>query len=314
MPEDQETWEDKFLMFATAKGGVRRNKLSVFGSIRSNGLIAMKLEEKDDELISVRVCDEEQDILLSTNDGRAIRFKVTDVRCFNSRNSTGVRGIRLDTNKNKVISMSILNHIEASSDERTDYLKYRNAEKRGENPSLDDYENLNQDKYEEMLEKDQTLLVTTTKGYGMKASIHGYRITNRGGKGISNMQVDDRNGEIVSSFIVEEDSQIILVTNNGQMIRTAVDTIRQTSRNSKGVKVFTIKDKENVISVAHIPNNEEEELCACGCNPEECECPPTCECGCNSPKVDDEKTVEVMSDEIVVDEVAEVSAEEEKSE
>jgi len=259
LPEDKDEWAGKFLMFVTKKGGARRNTLESFSNIRSNGLIAMKLEEKDDELISVRMCDEDQDILLSTKKGRAIRFKASDIRCFSSRNSTGVRGIKL-ADDDEVISMSVLNHTEATPDERSAYLKFNNAVRRGEEPNLADF-GLSEDKFAELSEKEQQLLVISSNGYGMKASIHDYRITNRGGKGISNMEVDERNGDTVSSFIVEEDSQIMLVTDAGQMIRTKVDTIRQTSRNSKGVKVFTVSDKESVISVAHIPCKEEDDLC-----------------------------------------------------
>lgn len=302
LPEDKETWEDKYLMFATAKGGVRRNTLASFSNIRSNGLIAMKLEEKDDELISVRVCDENQDILLSSNNGRAIRFKATDIRCFSSRNSTGVRGFRIGE-EDKVISMSVLNHVEATSEERRDYLKFQNAVKRGEEPNVADYEFLTEERLEYLQEKEQQLLVISSNGYGMKSSTHDYRLTNRGGKGIGNMEVNDRNGDIVSSFIVEDESQIMLVTDSGQMIRTKVDSVRQTSRNSKGVKVFTVKDKESVISVAHIPHSEDEELCSCGCKPEECECPADCECGCNAPK---EETTEVTG---VVDATVETTEE-----
>ncbi|MCV6599629.1 MAG: DNA gyrase subunit A [Alphaproteobacteria bacterium] len=292
LPEDKEEWKDKYLMFATAKGGVRRNTLESFSKIRSNGLIAMKLEEKDDELISVRVCDENQDILLASNNGRAIRFKVTDIRCFSSRNSTGVRGFRIGE-QDKVISMSVLNHVDATSEERRDYIKFQNAIKRGENPNVAEFEHISEEKVEYLSETDQQLLVISSKGYGMKASIHDYRLTNRGGKGIGNMEVNERNGDIVASFIVDDNSQIMLVTDAGQMIRTKVDSVRQTSRNSKGVKVFTVKDKENVISVAHIPCNEEtDECCSCGCIPEECDCDPECDCGCNSTEDNTTSTTE----------------------
>lgn len=268
LPENEEDCKNLSIMFSTKEGNVRRNSLMDFVNVQANGKIAMKLDETD-RLINVRICCEDEDILLATRLGKCIRFPVTDVRVFVGRNSTGVRGIRLAKN-DEVISMSVLKHISATSEEREAYLKSSNAFKRAvaEEPdapaSLKSYlhENLSLERYKEMEEAEQFILSVTSTGYGKRSSSYEYRITGRGGSGIANMEMSTRNKEVVSSFPIEDDNHIMMVTDGGKLIRMPVVDIRIAGRKTQGVILFRTAENENVVSVTWLDADEgdDEEL------------------------------------------------------
>jgi DNA gyrase subunit A len=261
LPEDESSWETLDVMFATVSGYVRRNKLSDFVEVRQNGKIAMKLEEGD-SILGVEVCSENDDVLLTTAEGQAIRFPVTDVRVFKGRDSVGVRGIAL-ADGDKAISMTILRHFEATAEERSGYLKMRRAmagetgEAAGNGNGGDGDEasaaTLSEARYAEMSAAEQFVLTVSAKGYGKRTSSYEYRVTGRGGKGIVAMIVNERNGKLVASFPVEEADQIMLVTDGGQLIRCPVHDIRIAGRNTQGVTIFKTAEGEEVVSVEHIP-------------------------------------------------------------
>jgi DNA gyrase subunit A len=262
LPEDEAKWQTFDVMFATARGTVRRNKLSDFTEINRNGKIAMKLEESD-SIIGVATCLETDDVLLTTQGGQCIRFPVTDVRVFAGRNSVGVRGISL-AEGDSVISMSILGHFEAVPEERAAYMKMRRAIA-GEEAEIapGDGEELGTDapaltpeRYAAMSAAEQYVLTVSANGYGKRTSAFEYRITGRGGKGIVAMAVNERNGPIVASFPVEHDDQIMLVTAGGQIIRCGVDEIRVAGRSTQGVIVFK-GDGEKVVSVERLEESGE---------------------------------------------------------
>jgi len=267
LPEDEASWDKLDVMFATSRGTVRRNKLSDFVQVNRGGKIAMKLDEGE-HIVDVQICSENDDVLLTTAKGQCIRFPVTDVRVFKGRDSMGVRGINLASGDD-IISMAILRHVEATGEERAAYLKMRRAvtgeqmgsdadaadeaeEASGENFSL------SQERYAEMSAQEQCILTLSEKGYGKRTVSYEYRITGRGGKGITAMAVNSRNGKLVASFPVEGSDQIMLVTDGGQLIRVPVDGIRVVGRNSQGVTVFSTKDKEKVVSVEHVEGEEDE--------------------------------------------------------
>jgi len=265
LPEDEKTWGDLQLMFATRSGNVRRNALSDFENIHRSGKIAMKLDEGD-RIVDVAICRPTDDVLLTTANGQCIRFPVEDVRLFKGRDSTGVRGIRLEEG-DAVISMAILNHVEATPAERAAYLKQASAVRRGladeeevaaAEPETEAEENgeateLSPDRYAELSAKEQFILTVSQRGYGKRSSSYEYRISGRGGKGIAAMVVNERNGPLVASFPVEDTDQIMLVTDTGKLIRTAVDEVRIAGRNTQGVRIFRTDDDEKVVSVERIP-------------------------------------------------------------
>jgi DNA gyrase subunit A len=256
LPRDEKEREKKNIMFATTGGTVRRNALTDFVDVRPSGIIAMKLEAGD-AIADVDLCTESDDVLLSTAEGQCIRFPVEDVRVFAGRNSIGVRGIKLEKN-DKVISMAIIRHAEATSEERAAYLRLANAVRRGDEPEeADDEEEVNaielsQKRYAEMGAAEQFILTLTERGFGKRTSSYEYRITGRGGKGIVAMKVGKRNGRVVASFPVEESDQIMLVTNRGKLIRCPVDGIRIAGRATQGVIVFSTAEDEKVVSVERI--------------------------------------------------------------
>ncbi len=261
LPEDESSWEKLDVMFATNSGTVRRNKLSDFIEVRQNGKIAMKLEGSD-RIVGVQVCNERQDVLLTTAEGQAIRFPVTDVRVFKGRESPGVRGIKLDGD-DEVISMAILNHVEATAAERAAYVRQANAVRRGGAEAEQDLESeeggeevvaLSPERYAELGAHEQFVLTVSQKGYGKRTSAYEYRISGRGGKGIIAMTVNQRNGKLVASFPVEDSDQIMLVTDGGQLIRVPVDGISVMGRSTQGVIVFSTAEGERVVSVEHIPD------------------------------------------------------------
>jgi DNA gyrase subunit A len=268
LPEDESSWANLDVMFATTRGTVRRNKLSDFVDVRRSGIIAMKLDEGE-AIVDVQICTERDDVLLTSAGGQCIRFPVTDVRVFTGRTSMGVRGIALPDG-DRVISMSILRHAGATAEERVAYLKRASAIRRGnggegeEGPATDAEEtagaiDLGEQRYIEMSAAEQFVLTLTERGYGKRSSSYEYRVTGRGGKGIVAMDVRERDGSIrrktgrlIASFPVEEDDQIMLVTNAGQLIRTRVAGIRIASRSTQGVIVFDTAEEERVVSVERI--------------------------------------------------------------
>jgi DNA gyrase subunit A len=264
LPEDEQSWANLDVMFATTSGTVRRNKLSDFVEVRRSGMIAMKLAEGE-AIVDVQICTERDDVLLTAAGGQCIRFPVTDVRVFQGRTSMGVRGIALE-NGDKVISLSILRHVDATADERAAYLKRANAVRRGtEEDVVTDAEEvsngaieLGEQRYVEMSAVEQMVLTVTERGFGKRTSSYEYRTTGRGGKGIVAMSVTPRNGRLVASFSVEESDQIMLVTNGGQLIRCPVDGIRIAGRSTQGVIVFNTADGEHVVGVDRLTEDSEE--------------------------------------------------------
>ncbi|MCT4558441.1 MAG: DNA gyrase subunit A [Pelagimonas sp.] len=262
---DEEEWSDLQIVFGTSKGSVRRNRLSDFTNVKSNGKIAMKFEGDDENtrLIDARICSEQDDVMLVTNSGRAIRFPVTDVRVFNSRNSTGVRGVKL-SGDDEVVSMSVIRHFDATSDERASYLKMRRAmagvadEDVGEDDGNADSP-LPQERYAEMSAAENLLLTITAGGLGKLSSSHDYPVRGRGGMGVTAWEKSMRGGEIVASFPVDLEDQIMLATSTGQSIRVPVDGISFRSRSAGGVKVFNTGKGETVVSVAWIADQGEDE-------------------------------------------------------
>jgi DNA gyrase subunit A len=267
LPEDEDEWGGLHIMFATAHGTVRRNSMAAFTNIPSNGKIAIRFgageaegedneEQGDptDRLIGVELLTEEDDVLLATRNGKAIRFKSTDVREFQSRTSTGVRGVRL-LGDDQVISMSILRRVGTTQEEREAYLKC---------PPWRDREDvectLPADRVAELHENEQFILTITENGYGKRSSAYEYRRTNRGGQGITNIDTSERNGRVVASFPVRQGEQLMLVTDQGKMIRTTVGDIRVMGRNTQGVTIFRVADNEHVVSVAKIDESDEEEI------------------------------------------------------
>jgi DNA gyrase subunit A len=265
LPEDESTWGNLDVMFATTGGNVRRNKLSDFVDVRRSGIIAMKLDENE-AIVDVQICTERDDVLLTAAGGQCIRFPVTDVRVFTGRTSMGVRGIALGEG-DKVISLAILRHVETTSDERSAYLKMRRAvagESAAEEPAADAEAEettgsfqLAQERYAEMSAQEQIVLTVSVNGYGKRTSSYEYRTTGRGGKGIVAMSVNNRNGNLVASFPVEDADQIMLVTDKGQLIRCPVEGIRVAGRSTQGVIVFDTADDEHVVSVEHITEEAE---------------------------------------------------------
>jgi DNA gyrase subunit A len=276
LPEDEASWETLDVMFATASGNVRRNKLSDFVNVNRAGKIAMKLDEGD-HIVDVQICTEADDVLLTTANGQCIRFEVPEVRVFKGRDSTGVRGINLGKD-DEVISLAILKHLDATPEERATYLKDAAAQRRALNGEAEDAAETpaNGDGEEtagevelgakrlEMQLAEQFILTVSEKGYGKRSSSFEYRVTGRGGKGIVAMVVNERNGRLIASFPVEDRDQIMLVTDGGQVIRVPVDAgpgnrIRIAGRSTQGVTVFNTDASEKVVSVERIGDDGEGE-------------------------------------------------------
>ena len=270
LPSDEDSWGDLNVMFATSFGNVRRNDLSDFISINRNGKIAMKPDEGE-RIIGVETCNEADDVLLTSSSGRAIRFPVDKVRVFRSRNSTGVRGIKLDEGAS-VISLAILRGSDATPAERATYLKQAAAIRRAaageeadvEETTSDDVETteevaLSPERYAEMGANEQFILAVSENGYGKRSSAYEYRVSGRGGKGIIAMTVTERNGDLLAAFPVEETDQIMLVTDGGTLIRCPIDDIRIAGRNTQGVTIFKTEDDARVVSVAHLQETSEDD-------------------------------------------------------
>jgi DNA gyrase subunit A len=263
LPEDEAEWGGLHIMFATARGTVRRNSMDAFASIRTAGKRAMRFgdtesEDGDEEnntndrLIGVSLLTEEDDVLLATRNGKAIRFKSTDVREFQSRDSQGVRGVRL-LGDDEVISMSILRRVGTTQEEREAYLKCPPWREREDVECA-----LPPERVGELAEREQFILTVTENGYGKRSSAYEYRRTNRGGQGITNIDTSERNGNVVASFPVKPGEQLMLVTDQAKMIRTTVGDIRVMGRNTQGVTILRVGDGERVVSVAKIEETDDE--------------------------------------------------------
>jgi DNA gyrase subunit A len=263
LPEDESSWADLHVMFATTGGNVRRNKLSDFTDVRRSGIIAMKLEDGE-SIVDVQIATESDDVLLTAAGGQCIRFPVTDVRVFQGRTSMGVRGIALGAS-DRVISLAILRHMDVGAEERAAYLRRANAVRRGgieEEAGTEQEEaagtiELGERRYVEMSAAEQFVLTISENGYGKRTSSYEYRTTGRGGKGIVAMSVNNRNGKLVASFPVEDSDQIMLVTDKGQLIRCPVEDIRIAGRSTQGVIVFDTADDGHVVSVERISEEAE---------------------------------------------------------
>jgi DNA gyrase subunit A len=254
MPIDapDEEWGDLQIVFATDAGDVRRNALSDFTNVKSNGKIAMKLPEGR-SIVNVRIATEDDDFLLTTAMGKAIRFPTTDVRVFKGRDSTGVRGIKL-ADGDSVVSLAVIRHVDAGSDERTAFFKMRRALAEGETAEG----TITQERFDELAALEDWILTITSGGYGKRSSAHEYRVSGRGGQGVAAANLDRRDDTIVAAFTVAEEDQIMLATSTGQSIRCPVAGISQQGRSSSGVTVFNTKDGESVVSVAYIADSDEE--------------------------------------------------------
>jgi DNA gyrase subunit A len=271
LPEDEESWADLYVMFATASGNVRRNSLSDFTNVKANGKIAMKLDDGD-KLVRVRTCTEDDDVLLLASGGKVIRFPVTDVRVFSGRTSTGVRGIRLAPD-NEVIAMSVIRHVKVSTEMRDEFLQAVNASRR---LASSDYEGRPGDKardqelaakletpeFRKMAEDSEFILTITEDGMGKRTSAYEYRIAGRGGQGITGIELGRGKGKtskIVAAFTVVDTDQIMLVSDGGQIIRCPVDQISVVGRSSRGVTIFKTSDDERVVSVSRMRDVDDDE-------------------------------------------------------
>ncbi len=267
LPQDEAQWDGLDVMFATTRGTVRRNKLSDFTQVNRNGKIAMKLDEGE-AIVDVQMCTEEDDVLLTTANGQCIRFQIRDeVRVFKGRDSMGVRGVNL-ADGDRVISLAILRHMDATPDERAAFLKMRRAVAgeadaadapvepvdTAEEGSAD--ATISSERYAQMSAAEQEILTISERGFGKRTSSYEYRVSGRGGKGIAAMAVNARNGKLVASFPVEESDQLMLVTDGGQLIRCPVNGIRVAGRSTQGVIVFRTADDEKVVSVERITDDE----------------------------------------------------------
>ncbi len=250
LPEDEDKWGDLHVMFATANGTVRRNSMDAFANVPTAGKIAMRFEDDNpDRLIGVALLTETDDVLLATKAGKAIRFAATDVREFQSRTSTGVRGVTLGTD-DEVISLSILGGFAATPDEREAYLKAA-PWKEGEREVT-----LSPERMAEFEAAEEFILTVTANGYGKRTSAYEYRRTNRGGQGITNIVTSDRNGPVVASFPAHNGQQLMLVTDQAKLIRTTVGSIRVAGRNTQGITIFRVGANEHVVSAAKIDEDE----------------------------------------------------------
>ena len=270
LPENEAECKDMSIMFATAQGNVRRNSLMDFVNVQSNGKIAMKLDEGD-KLVNVFLCNEDNDVMLAAKNGKCIRFPVTEVRVFAGRNSTGVRGMKLAAG-DEVISMSMLKHSDATSEQRDEYLKVSSAMKHmqaeaGEDVCITPEQTgllsiLSVEQFKQMQENEEFILTVTSTGYGKRSSSYEYRVTGRGGQGIANMEMSARNKDIVCSFPIEDKHQLMMVTDGGKLIRMPVEDIRIAGRKTQGVILFRTAEDERVVSVTRLEVDEgdDEEL------------------------------------------------------
>ena len=267
LPEDEAQWDSMHIFFSTSKGNVRRNDLSDFHDIRSNGKIAIRMDE-DDKLVGVKVCNEADHVLLASRSGKCIRFPVDDVRVFKSRTSDGVRGMRL-ADGDEVVSISILGGIATTVEERYSYLKMAAAKRRalgladGEEPVATNGEEeevkevaLSDERFKELEAAEQYILTVTENGFGKRSSAYEYRTIGRGGSGIVNIITSARNGKVISSQPVAQTGQVMLMTDRATLIRCPLDDIRIAGRNTQGVTILKTGDGEKVVSVVTLPEGE----------------------------------------------------------
>ena len=256
LPEDEAEWGGLSVVFATAKGYARRNSMDAFANVPSNGKIAMKFEgeDADDKLIGVELLSADDDVLLASRNGKAIRFAADDIREFQSRASTGVRAMKL-AKGDEVISLSILGRVGTSPEEREDYLRFApwKPEKEGE-PTM------RAERIAQMAEAEQFILTVCANGYGKLSSAYGYRRTGRGGQGITNIDNIERNGPVVASFPATRSDQLMLVTDQAKLIRMPLDSLRVLGRGTAGVRLFNVGDNEHVVGAAKIDESDEEDV------------------------------------------------------
>jgi len=266
---DPESWENSSIVFITSHGTIRRNKLSDFTNVRANGKIAMKLEG-DESLVAVKMCHLDQDILLATRNGKCIRFLASDVREFTGRTSTGVRAIKLASG-DEVIAVSILNHVDFTIEERDAYIKLSRQRRgliseddtstimsddnAGDATSSTSIE-LTEQRYQELAAQEQMILTVSSLGFGKRSSAYEYRITHRGGQGLTNILLTSKTGVVAGNFITEDSDDVVLVTNGGQLIRFPVNQVRIAGRSTQGVTLFRVGKEEQVVSVARVPHDE----------------------------------------------------------
>lgn len=256
MPENQDEWDNMHIMFATAKGNIRRNDLSDFKKIQANGKIAIRMDE-DDSLVNVMACNEDNNVLLASKMGKAIRFPVSAIRVFKSRTSDGVRGMRL-ADKDRVISMTILNGIKSSVEEREAYLSIPFENRLDISKGNHEFEpkdfdvELSKEQIIDMAQSEEFILTIAENGFGKRTSAYHYRITNRGGSGIVNMVLSDKTGKVVASMPADMNDELMLITNNGKLIRCKLDSVRVTGRSTSGVILFKTEKGENVVSASLI--------------------------------------------------------------
>ncbi|HET9629471.1 MAG TPA: DNA gyrase C-terminal beta-propeller domain-containing protein, partial [Novosphingobium sp.] len=254
LPEDEAEWGKLHVVFATAKGNVRRNAMDLFTNVPSNGKFAMRFEEgSDDRLIGVALLEPTDDVLLASRSGKAIRFAGDDVREFQSRTSTGVRGMALKGD-DEVISLSILHRVGTTAEEREDYVRFApwKGEKEGE-PAI------STERYAELQAREQFILTVCANGYGKLSSAYEYRRTGRGGQGITNIDNIARNGPVVASFPATQADQLMLVTDQAKLIRLPLESLRVIGRGSAGVRLFNVADDEHVVSAVRLDEQEEPE-------------------------------------------------------
>ncbi|MFN7901466.1 MAG: DNA gyrase subunit A [Holosporales bacterium] len=261
LPDDATLWDKMSILFATSKGNIRRNALTDFTTIKAGGKMAMKLEESGESLVDVVACHDHEDVVLSTKMGRTIRFALDDLRVFNSRASTGVRGVRL-AKGDEVINLSTVCHVDMTMEERAAY-RAETARRRGLEIEEADPEDvavavsLSKQRFDELAAQEEFMLTVSTLGFGKRSSLFDYRLTGRGGQGIAAMELNAKNGQMIATFPVKDSDQIMLVTNNGQLIRCPVDQIRIAGRKTQGVTIFKVASNEQVVAVAKVPAEEE---------------------------------------------------------
>ena len=253
LPLDESTWKDIFLIFVTSMGKVRKNSLSDFENIQANGKIAMKLE-KDDQIISVKIVKKDEDIMFNTYSGKSLRINSGKIRLFKGRSSKGIKGINLKKD-DRVISLTVLNHVKISSDESKAYIK----KSRKDDDDVEDTNfEISQKKFDELKIKEEFILTITENGYGKRSSSYEFRESGRGGQGIINIITSERNGNVAASYSVKNDDDIMLITNSGQMIRCKVSDIRIAGRNTQGVRIFKVEDNDKVVSSVCLSDETEE--------------------------------------------------------
>ena len=261
LPSDESLWANMKIIFATSNGKVRKNSLLDFESIQTTGKIAIKLEDND-SIAGIKILDDDDDFLLSSKHGKSLRVQSKKLRIFKGRSSKGIKGMSLKKD-DKIISLSILKSVKITSEEAKSYIKVSRLEKDAEETSDDELDNtkivkLSKKQLDEFKNKEQYILTITENGYGKRSSAYEYRVSGRGGQGIINIIASERNGNVVSTFTINHEDQIMLITDKGQMIRCNVKDIRITGRNTQGVRIFNLSENEKVVSAARIEDASEE--------------------------------------------------------